>query len=60
MNKAFETLRARAALAGIPLLRSDPRDGQVRVLAFIRGVWRELRTPDDVEALVIHAGGVAQ
>ncbi len=53
MSAPFETLRARAALAGIQLLRSDPQDGPPRVLIHQGGAWRELRTVDDAESLVV-------
>lgn len=59
MSKPFATLQARAALAGIALLRSDPQDGPVRVLAQIAGAWRELRTPDDLESVIVHSAATA-
>lgn len=46
-------MRARAALHGVALLRSDHRDGPVRLLAEYDGIVRELRSLDDVEALIV-------
>ena len=51
--KAWDTLRARAALHGVALLRTDQRDGPVRLLAEHGGIVRELRSLDDVEAVVV-------
>lgn len=53
----FETLRARAALAGIEVLRTDPADGCVRYFVVRRRTVRELWTIDDLEALIAHLGG---
>ena len=52
--KSFETLRARAALAGLQLLRTDPADGWVRYFVLRRNTVRELTTIDDLEALLGH------
>ncbi|RVT53963.1 hypothetical protein [Rubrivivax albus] len=57
-NKAFETLRARAALAGYRLLRTDERDGQVMYLVERSGIVRALRTIEDVESLFVSTSGV--
>jgi len=50
--KSFATLRARAAQAGIQLLRTDAADGPVRLLVENQDRIQELRTLDDVEALI--------
>jgi hypothetical protein len=42
-NKAFATLRARLALAGYALSRSDPTDGPLVFFAARWGLVRELR-----------------
>lgn len=52
--KTFATLRSRLALAGWTLLRSDPADGAVVVLAGKAGQWRQLHTIDDLESMLIH------
>lgn len=52
--KTFATLRARLAMAGWTLLRSDPADGAVVVLAGRAGQWRQLHTIEDIED-VLHA-----
>lgn len=57
-NKAFETLRARSALAGYRLLRTDERDGQVMYLVERSGIVRALRTIEDVESLFVSTSGV--
>jgi len=54
-QKAWDTARAAAALRGIELVRSDPRDGPVRVVA-LRGRQAVLVTnADDLEALWVGA-----
>jgi hypothetical protein len=48
-TKTFETLRAKCALVGIVLLRTDPADGPVRLLAVREGRVRMLlRIPVNV------------
>lgn len=49
---AFSTLRARAALAGFALIRTDPADGPVQLFLMRHGRHRELATMDDLEALI--------
>ena len=51
--KAWTNMQARAALHGVALLRTDHRDGPVRMLAEFSGIVRELRSLDDVEALLV-------
>ena len=51
--KAWDTIRARAALHGVALLRTDQRDGPVRLLIEHGGIVLELRNLDDVEAVVV-------
>jgi len=54
-QKAWDTARAAAARRGIELVRSDPRDGGVRVLA-LRGRQAVLVTnADDLEGLCVGA-----
>jgi len=50
--KPFETLRAKCALAGVILMRTDPADGPVRLLAARGTQVHLLRDVDDLEALV--------
>jgi hypothetical protein len=52
--KSFEALRARAALAGLQVLRTDPADGWVRYFVVQRQTVRELQTLDDLDALVAY------
>jgi hypothetical protein len=53
-QKAFSGLQARAALARIELLRTDPADGPVRLLMRCDGgSLRELNTIEEVEAVVV-------
>ena len=59
-GKAWHSLRARAALAGLTLLRSHPADGPARLLIQRFGAWREVRNLDDLEDLVVQAAGGAQ
>ena len=56
-EKAFRTLQARVALAGMQLIRSDARDGPQRLFLTRQGVVRELVSIDDLEALIAHLGG---
>ena len=56
-TKTFETLRAKCALVGIILLRTDPADGPVRLLAVREGRVRMLHNIDDLEALVASPAG---
>lgn len=56
-DKLFETLRAKAALAGLTLVRTDPADGYVRYFLIRRLTVRELHNLDDLEALVNHLQG---
>jgi hypothetical protein len=57
-DKRFQSARARLALAGFVLMRSDPRDGEVRYLVERGGKVRLLRTLSDLEGLL--AWGVAR
>lgn len=56
-DKLFETLRAKAALVGLTLVRTDPVDGYVRYFVIRRQTVRELQSLDDVEALANHLQG---
>lgn len=56
-EKAFRTLQARVAMVGMQLVRSDARDGPVRLFLERQGVVHELRSVDDLEALLAHLGG---
>lgn len=57
-RKRFENLRARGALVGFELLRTDPRDGPVRFLGTMWGVTKVIGTSlDTVEAFVRVMGG---
>lgn len=58
-EKRYQTARALLAMRGVVMLRSDARDGAVRVLVEHAGTWHELRTPDDVEAAIASKSGVA-
>lgn len=51
---AFSTLQARAALAGLALIRTDPADGPVQLFLMRHGRHRELANMDDLEALISH------
>ena len=51
--KAWDIIRARTALQGVALLRTDPQDGPVRLLVEHDGIVRELRSLDDLEALIV-------
>ena len=54
-DKSFATLRARAALQGITVLRTDPADGPVRLFLERTGIfpqWRQVRSIDDLEVLI--------
>lgn len=57
VDKAFETLRAKAALAGLTLVRTDARDGYTRYFLIRRLTVRELHNVDDLEALIAHLQG---
>ena len=52
-GKGWATLCARAALAGLAVVRSNPADGPIRVLVCERGVWREMRNIDEIESLAV-------
>lgn len=52
-EKVFKGVQARAALAGIEVVRTDPQDGPPRVFVQHGAAWRELRTVEDVESLVV-------
>ena len=51
--KRFATARARAALNGVTLYRSDARDGPIVVFAEFRGVVRPVRDVNDLEGLLL-------
>jgi hypothetical protein len=51
-SKTWTTLKARAALSGYALLRTDPVDGPVRLLVERFGLIRQLGGLDDVEELL--------
>lgn len=55
--KKFATLRARLALAGWVLTRSDAADGPVTFYATRWGIARELRDMAAVESFADHVGG---
>lgn len=54
LPKAWATLQARAALAGLAVFRSDPADGPVRLFVQRGSAVHELRSIDDLEALAAH------
>lgn len=56
-RKAFETLRAAAAIKGYCLARSDSADGPVAYFATRWGLVRELRDLAAVAAFVLSIGG---
>lgn len=58
-DKAFQTLRARLALAGHSQSGTDARDGCRRYLVSRWGMVRELRYFDAVEAFAKQAGGAS-
>lgn len=49
-QKAFETTRARLALRGVALYRTDPADGPGRVFVEIDGAVKALRSIEDLRA----------
>lgn len=51
-EKRWATARARAALKGYLLLRTDPADGAQRVLVERYGVIRQLHDVGDLEGLL--------
>ena len=51
--KAWADARARAALLGRALHRSDPRDGPMRLFAEVDGQVVVLRDLDQLEALLV-------
>ena len=57
-DKAFHTLRARLALAGHTLSRTDARDGTRAYFVSRWGMVRELRDLEAVAALAKQVGGV--
>lgn len=53
-EKAFRTLQARVAMVGMQLLRTDARDGPLRLFV-VKGIKAlELRTLDDLEDLLVY------
>lgn len=56
-RESFEALRARAAVAGLVLVRTDPADGPQRFFLIQRRTVRELQHVEDLEALVNHLQG---
>lgn len=56
-GKAFSTLRARFALGGYALYRTDPSDGPVTFFTARWGLVRHLPTLDDVRRVVGQIGG---
>lgn len=56
-GKVWATLRARAALQGLVLARTDVADGPVRLLVCRRGAWREIGSIEQLEDLVVTAAG---
>ena len=59
-GKAWATFKARAALSGLALVRTHPEDGPVRLLVCRAGQWRELRTIEDMEALIVSTATVGR
>jgi hypothetical protein len=55
-RKAFETLRARAALAGYSLARTDRADGPPRYILSRWNLCRELATVAEVEQVLTRIG----
>jgi len=55
--KRLATARARASLVGVELMRTDPADGAVRFYAQRGDQVHQIRTLDDLEAVLV--GGVA-
>lgn len=55
-EKRFASLRARLALRGFTLGRSDPRDGAVEYIVGFRGHHKLLRTLAAVESFSIQIG----
>ncbi len=56
-EKAFRSLQARVALAGMQLVRTDARDGPPRLFVVNGLKAMEIRHLDDLEALVAHLHG---
>jgi hypothetical protein len=56
-RKRFETLRARFAIAGHCLHRTQPSDGAVTLFATRWGLVRELPTIEDAEKFLAQIGG---
>jgi hypothetical protein len=56
-RKRFETLRARFAIAGHCLHRTQPSDGAVTLFATRWGLVRELPTVEDAEKFLSQIGG---
>lgn len=57
-NKEFATLRARAAMRGHELHRSNPADGPARYWASRCGMTKELRTLQDVHDFLRQIGSI--
>lgn len=55
-DKQFATLRARLALAGHVLSRSNPTDGEIRYFSSPWGMTREFRDLDAVAAFLDQIG----
>jgi hypothetical protein len=53
-EKAFRSLQARVALVGMQLLRSDERDGPVRLFVVNGLKAMEIRNLDDLDDLLIY------
>lgn len=51
-EKAFKSLQAHVAMAGMQLMRTDARDGPVRIFAVSGSKVLEMRTVDDIEGLL--------
>lgn len=52
-NKVWKGMAARAAMKGLVALRTDPADGPVRVLVEHHGRIHDLRSLDDLEAMLV-------
>jgi hypothetical protein len=55
-HKAFSTLQARAALLGFCLTRIEDDSGHEVFIVSRGAYWRELETPESVEAWLARAG----
>ena len=54
-QKRWDTVRAQAAIRGLALLKSDPQDGPVRLIALRGQQAFVLNSLDDLEALWVGA-----